>query len=177
MICKIGSADNLTVDNSEYKLNEEKFIEAVDIISNDIKEKYDLNDETIGLLGVARGGLPLLVAVSHKLGKRNISIIQLQMNNSDKKYDYGKVKYISSMINEDVKKVIVFEDIIYKGQSSNYAVDILKERGKEVIGIYTIAVDEGLKEIEIDKDREINYVYEIKRDCWIYFLWEKEYKI
>ena len=81
--------------NKETILDYNKYIEACQLIANDIKEKYDLEHGEIELVGLARGGLPLLVTISHLLNIRRISIIQTQMSNSDNCHDYGEVRYIS----------------------------------------------------------------------------------
>ena len=124
---------------------------------------------------MARGGLPLLVTLSHMLGVRQISIIQTQMSNSDNCHDYGKFRYMSDNIDESKKKCILFEDIIYKGTTTNGVIDILKSRGKEVLSVYSLIIDENFKNIDIsNNDVAIKYAYEITADDWVYFYWETD---
>ena len=81
-------------------------------MAEDIKENYDLSNDDVELIGMARGGLPMLVTLSHMLGIRQISIIQTQMSNSDNCHDYGKFRYMSDNISKDKTRCILLEDII-----------------------------------------------------------------
>ena len=65
--------------NIKIKFGEKDFLKAVDLISKDIEKKYLANNKKIGLIGLARGGLPLLVAVSHRTGIRKIKVVQIKM--------------------------------------------------------------------------------------------------
>ena len=63
--------------NIKIEFGEKKFLEAVDLISKDIIEKF--GKKKFGILGVARGGLPLLVTISHRINVRRVDIIQVKM--------------------------------------------------------------------------------------------------
>lgn len=162
----------LISNNKVIKFDYNLYIEACEKIANDIKNKYqDL--EEIEIIGMARGGLPMLVTLSHLLGIRKVSMIQTQMSNSDNCHDYGEFRYMSDNIDDSKKKCILFEDIIYKGKTTNGVVDILKKRGKEILEVYSLIADVGFRDIVIDNnDVNINYVYEIEKDDWVYFFWE-----
>lgn len=168
--------------NGNYKLNSKQekivfdykhYIKACMMIAKDIKKKYDLKNGDIELIGMARGALPMLVTMSHFLGIRKVSVIQTQMSNSDECYDYGKFRYISDNIDKNKTKCILFEDIIYKGTTTEGVIKILKERKKDILGVYALVIDEGFKEIK-DNEIELNYVYEVGKDKWVYFLWETD---
>lgn len=162
----------LISNNKVIKFDYNLYIEACEKIANDIKNKYqDL--EEIEIIGMARGGLPMLVTLSHLLGIRKVSMIQTQMSNSDNCHDYGEFRYMSDNIDDSKKKCILFEDIIYKGKTTNGVVDILKKRGKEILEVYSLIADVGFRDIVIENnDVNINYVYEIEKDDWVYFFWE-----
>ena len=163
--------------NKEVKFDYDKYIMACEKMSEDIKSKFDLSDEKIEIIGLARGGLPMLTTFSHMLGVREVSMIQTKMSNSDNCHDYGKLRYISDNINPDKKKCILLEDIIYKGTTTDGVIEILKERGKEVLGVYSLIIDEGFKEIKIrNNEVDITYAYEITADDWVYFFWETDIK-
>lgn len=117
----------------------------------------------------------MLVTLSHLLGIRKVSIIQTQMSNSDNCHDYGKFRYISDNLDSSKKECILFEDIIYKGVTTNGVINILKEKDKNVLAVYSLIIDENFKNIEIENsDIAINYVYEINADDWVYFFWETD---
>lgn len=173
---KINSLLNerLVSKNKEVKFDYEKYWKAVNAICDDIKTKYDFSDNKIGIVGMARGALPLLVSVSHELNIRRVSSIQLQMSNSDNCHDYGKAKILNQAIYDEYEKYILFEDIIYKGQTTNAAVNFLKSKGKDVVEVYSLVIDEGFKNIKIENDNlKISYAYDLTEDDWVYFLWEK----
>lgn len=157
------------------KFDYEHYMDACKKIAKDIENKYDLQHDDVELIGMARGGLPMLVTLSHLLGIRKVAMIQTQMSNSDNCHDYGKFRYMSDNIDDKKKKCILFEDIIYKGTTTNGVIDILKERGKEVLSVYSLIIDNGFKDIKIFNDNiDINYVYEITEDDWVYFFWETD---
>lgn len=165
----------LKSENKIIKFNYDHYIEACKIIADDIRKKFDLEHENIELIGMARGGLPMLVTLSHLLGIRQISMIQTQMSNSDNCHDYGKFRYMSDNIDDSKKKCILLEDIIYKGTTTDGVIDILKERKKEILGVYSLIIDRGFNNINIkNNDIDIKYVYEIVEDDWVYFYWETD---
>lgn len=169
------SNEKLIAKDKKVKFNYEKYWDAIEKICDDIKKEYDLSKNDIGIVALARGALPLLVSVSHELGIRKVSTIQLQMSNSDKLHDYGDVRVISECISDDFDKFILLEDIIYKGKTTDKAIDVLKERNKKVLAVYSLIIDEEFRNIKI-KNRETNikYVYEINADDWVYFFWETD---
>ncbi len=161
--------------NKIVKFDYESYIDACKAIASDIKNTYDLEDNDIELIGMARGGLPMLVTLSHLLGIRSVSMIQTQMSNSDNCHDYGKFRYMSDNIDHNKKKCILFEDIIYKGTTTNGIIDILKKRNKDVLGVYSLIIDKGFEKIKISNDDiDIKYTYEIVEDDWVYFFWETD---
>lgn len=169
----IGKDNLLKSQNKYVKFNYNDYMDACKLIAKDIQNKYNLDNEEIELIGMARGGLPMLVTLSHLLGIRNVSMIQTKMSNSDNCHDYGKFRYVSDNINNDKKKCILLEDIVYKGTTTIGVVDILKKRGKEVLEVYSLIIDENFKDIAFP-DINLSYVYEIVADDWVYFFWETD---
>ena len=163
------------IDDKRIIFSEEDFLKAVELISEDIKLKYDLGNKKIGLLGIARGALPLLTAVSHYLDIRNVSIIQIQMTNTDKIKDYGDTRFINKMIEADVTDFILFEDIVSHGRCSNFAINYLKEQGKNVVSVYSLVMNDYFIDKDYDIDTDVNYVYLINDNQWVHFVWEKDY--
>lgn len=166
--------------NRETFLTPEMYINACDAIAEDIKQivlnmNIDINE--IGLLGIARGGLPLMVGVSHRTGIRDCFSIQIKMNKSDNKDDYGIAHYINGNIS--IKKYyFIFEDIIYKGQSINLLMNILNNKANDVLGIYSIVQDSGFAENNVFSYNQslVKSSYLLPKDDWVYFFWEKGYK-
>lgn len=155
------------------RLSWETFEKFSSLIVDDIKDKkYNLDE--VCLLGVARGGLPLLTYVSHNISVRNISVVQSMMTKSDNPFDYGKAKIILDGIRKEFKHYILFEDIIYKGSTIEIVQNFLKESGKEVLGIYSLVADERYKNSNIDV--KIKTASTIKSEAWVKFPWEDSKK-
>jgi hypoxanthine-guanine phosphoribosyltransferase len=177
MIIKLGESQNaLKSENKISKLDYNLYIDACYKIADDIRKNYK-KIEDIELIGLARGGLPLLVTISHLLNIRSVSIIQTQMSNSDNMHDYGKFRYLSDTIDKSKKRCILLEDIVYKGVTYNGVIDIIKERfpNKEILGTYSLIMDKGYKKIENrNQEIELKYVYDLMEDEWVYFLWETD---
>lgn len=176
MIYKKLLLDNkLESKNEVIKFDYEKYIKACKLIATDIKNNFDITSDKVEIIGMARGGLPMLVTLSHLLGIREISMIQTKMSNSDKCHDYGEFRYISDNINTKKKYCILFEDIVYKGKTTDGIIDILKKKNKKVLAVYSLIIDEEFKNIELkNKDTNLSYVFEIPKDDWVYFFWETD---
>ena len=160
--------------NIKIKFGEKEFLEAVDLISKDITEKF--SNKKFGLLGVARGGLPLLVAISHRIDVRRVDVIQVQMTNTDNQWDYGEAKFVNETLDDDIDEYIVFEDIVSHGRSVNLIVNELLKRGKKVLAIYSLVLNEDMKKLQLDhEDMDIVFVNMIKQTQWVNFFWEQGY--
>ena len=160
--------------SKKIKFGEKEFLEAVKLISEDIEDKF--KDKKFGIIGVARGGLPLLVAVSHRLDIRRVDVIQVKMTNSDNKWDYGEAELVNETLGDDIDEYIVFEDIVSHGRSVNLVVNELLKRNKKVLAIYSLVVNEDMKDLSLDNETmDIVYVNMIKQTQWVNFFWEQGY--
>ena len=89
-----------------FKVGEKEFLYAIDLIHEDIENKY--KNKKIGLLGISRGGLPLLIAISYRTNIRKVDIIQIDQIEKD---DNNKEAYIlNDTISDDIEEYIVFEN-------------------------------------------------------------------
>lgn len=175
LIINNENRDCLKSINKIVKFDYELYMDACKKIAEDIKASYDISKDDIELVGMARGGLPLLVTLSHLLGIRKVSMIQTKMSNSDNCHDYGDFRYLSDNLDLAKRNCILFEDIIYKGKTTNGVIDILKKKDKNILSVYSLIIDEGFKDIKIsNSDVDIKYAYEIKKDDWVYFFWETD---
>lgn len=162
--------------NIKIRFGEKEFLESVDLISKDIENKYLNEGKNIGLIGLARGGLPLLVAVSHKTGIRKINVVQIKMTKSNERWDYGKPEWVNGFIDENIDEFIIFEDMVSHGRSVNLLVNELTKMNKKVLAIYTLFMNNDMKELSLDNEyMDINYVNLITQKQWVYFFWEKGY--
>ena len=115
--------------NSTAVIDLNKYRKALKVTSSDIEQYKDVKN--LCLLGIARGGLPFMTGVSHFSGLRNVSSLQVQMNKSDERADYGEAFLLSKDFDASYDNYILFEDIIYKGKSINQAVQLLKQKNKK----------------------------------------------
>ena len=162
--------------NIKIRFGEKEFLESVDLISKDIENKYLNEGKNIGLIGLARGGLPLLVAVSHRTGIRKINVVQIKMTESNERWDYGKPEWVNGFIDENIDEFIIFEHMVSHGRSVNLLVNELTKINKKVLAIYTLFMNNDMKELSLDNEyMDINYVNLITQKQWVYFFWEKGY--
>ena len=162
--------------NIKIRFGEKEFLESVALISKDIENKYLNEGKNIGLIGLARGGLPLLVAVSHRTGIRKINVVQIKMTESNERWDYGKPEWVNGFIDENIDEFIIFEDMVSHGRSVNLLVNELTKMNKKVLAIYTLFMNNDMKELSLDNEyMDINYVNLITQKQWVYFFWEKGY--
>lgn len=178
-IC-LGSDELLNGGNPDIKIKfgEKEFLKSVEKISNDILERYSDRLSKIGFIGLARGGLPLLTAVSHRINFRRINVVQIQMTNSNNKWDYGEAKWVDGFIQDDVDEYIIFEDMVSHGRSVNLLINELVKRGKKVLAVYSLFMNDDMKKILLDnKNVDIIYTNLICQKQWVYFFWENGYLI
>ena len=178
---RICLKDNKLLNDSnpdiKIKFNEEDFLEAVKLISDDIEKKYLKSNKKIGLVGIARGGLPLLVAVSHSTGIRQVNVVQVEMTKSDNRWDYGEPSINWAAIDDSIDEFILFEDMVSHARSINVVIDMLKSKGKKVLAVYSLFMNNYMFNTEDrHKDVDIVYVNLICQQQWVYFFWEKGYE-
>ena len=173
------SEDKLLYDGNEnikIKFGEKEFLESVKLISDDLLKRYGDKKKNIGLIGLARGGLPLLVAVSHRTGIRKVNVVQIQMTKSNERWDYGDAVWVDGYISKDIDEFIIFEDMVSHGRSVNLLVNRLTEMGKKVLCIYSIFMNNDMKKLKLDNEyMDIAYTKLICQKQWVYFFWEKGY--
>ena len=168
MILLSNKKYGFTEDKEIINLSWEEFEGLAKEISNDIL-KDKINKNKICLLAAARGALPLLTYISHKTGIRNVSVIQIQMTNSDTPYDYGKVRLLLEAIREEFEDFIILEDIIYKGNTIKEIINILKNKNKTIKKVYSLILDENYKS---NCEYKIYSASLLKEEKWIKFPWE-----
>ena len=173
-----GDYSLLTRCNEDSILfDEDLFIYSVSKISEDIKKSLDMNKK-IGLVGIARGALPLLVAVSHELGIRNVNVFQVVMSKSDDEFDFGEAKVCDGYVDENCDCYIIFEDTISKGRSVNLLLEEFLKKKLKVYSVYSLFVkEEFIKSGKLLADTDMRYVFPFKNEEWVYFFWEKKYRI
>jgi orotate phosphoribosyltransferase len=171
MLQKITNFKKLYSDNGKIVFDYDMYMGAIEAISTDILNSKALSSEEVGLVGIARGALPMLTSVSHFTGKRRVSVIQNKMTNSDNCYDYGKVVNLSINLSDEFKKYILLEDIVYRGQTIGEAVRIIESIGSEVEAIYSLVADENAARYS-KLNIPVKYCYDLEADQWVHFLWE-----
>ena len=153
---------------------EDIFLEDCEIISNDIK--YRFGNKIYGIIGIARGALPMLTIISHRLNIRRCDIAQIKMTNSDEKWDYGETEILYDTIDDSVDEYIIFEDIISHGRSVNALVNELTKKGKKVLAIYSLILNDAMKNYKLDNEyMDIYYTNKINQKQWVNFMWENGY--
>jgi hypoxanthine phosphoribosyltransferase len=85
------------------------------------------------IVGIARGGLPLMTSLSHILGIRNNGIIQIQRTLEDGGLDKLEEPVFEGALNIGMfEKVLLVDDIVGEGKTLELAIKILEEDGNAV---------------------------------------------
>jgi hypoxanthine-guanine phosphoribosyltransferase len=169
---KLLSKEKIGFSNDKFeKLSWDKFEKLSNIIVNDIFIS-NFHLEKVSLLGIARGALPLLSYVSHHTKIRDLSICQLKMTNSDKPFDYGTSSILLKAIRNDFDKFILFEDIIFRGQTIKLVQDELYKENKAILAIYSLLVDESYENQFITA--QVRSAALVKQNHWVKFPWESD---
>ena len=129
---------------------------------------------------VVRGGMVLSIIISHRLGIKNIDFYQVSRNSSDKPRSYSSVKIKKYPVIKKGEKILVVEDIVYKGESINSLIKKINTLGASTVAVCSLFMDEGFESDYLNKvgDNKINYIaaYKCRADKWIRFPWENKIK-
>lgn len=114
----------------------------------------------IGLLGICRGGLPLLTVVANFLGIKDVYTISVDSEtNTVVNSNLGEKQYY-----------IAFEDVVSSGATIRAVGDFLRHRHAELLEVYCIFRD---TDVELCTGIDI-YPQKYKLSSqWVYFPWEK----
>jgi len=159
-------------ENNMESLDWQRFELLAKYIVDDIMTCKYLNMSEIGLMAIARGGLTLTSFVSHHIDKRDISFMQVKMTNSDIPYDYGATEIVLSAFSEAFDNFLILDDIIYHGNTIDIVKKEFKRRGKRIVSIYSLSIDESYE----NKDLKIpiSSASIVKNDSWVKFPWEQQ---
>jgi len=129
------------------------------------------------VLVMVRGGMVLSVLIAHKFSINNLDFFHASRNSSDKPHSYSDLKIFKGADIEKGEKVIIVEDIIFKGTSIDAAIRNVLKNKAHIAGICSLFVDELFDKNELrDIDKyKINLIsaYKCKNLKWIRFPWEK----
>jgi len=157
------------------RLSWEDYEHAIECLTRKIiEEGYGSN---IGLLGLARGGLPMLTSISHQLNNKNVSVMQIKIS-SDEDDVYSEdnsATFVGEFLRDDIDDYIIIEDILVTGKSLVEAIKHLKRKGKHVLAVYVYSMVDDF-ENEYFKQNNIHVINYMSNDrkIWIEFPWEKK---
>ncbi len=160
----------LNEGNPEIKIyyGEDIFLDDCEIISNDIIRRFSGNK--YGLVGIARGGLPMLTVLSDRLNIKRCDVVQINNDNPN------KIDLLYETLNSDILEYIIFIDIIYEDSIIKYIVDELIKRGKKILAIYALVLKTKRNNKKINNEHiDIYYLNKINDKQIISFMWENSY--
>lgn len=145
------------------------------------KKVYEIlpKDKKIGLLGIARGGLPYLTLFSHCSGIRDFGIVHVIRTAPDDQFKYIEPQIALEMMPEDITDYIILDDILAHGTKAKTTVDTVINRllalGKNIICVSTIGINEDWFDSYDWKALNIPIIagYSVPKTGWIYFPWER----
>jgi xanthine phosphoribosyltransferase len=152
------------------------FVDRAALLVHEQIKQLDVNK----ILIIARGGAILGVKLSHMLNNRNVCYLQMEKTNSNTPHDYGKIKIKNYPKLTKKDKILIVEDIIYKGDSISKAVSFVKSKNAKVIAVSTLIVDElYLAQPNLlfaNSKIPIYSAYFCESNQWIRFPWEVSIK-
>ncbi len=117
------------------------------------------------LLAVARGGLVPAVIISHLIGTRDVYVINLKRNCTNKMYSKKmdpQISYFDKNILSG-KNILVVEDIVNTGESISKLLDYLSGSNYNRVDIFSLVKHDEYKG---------SIFYGIKTKEWVKFPWE-----
>lgn len=152
-----------------YIKNDEFMALALNIGNNIKRRKY--NFDKIGLLGISRGGLPLLTVIAQFLEIEDVYTAKVKRVYSD------TGEYTAEVIHSDLgnkESFIVLDDVVSTGKSIRALGDHLNEKHRDIEKVFCIYGD---------KDIERETGIEVYTELWkssnetVRFPWEKEFYV
>lgn len=142
-----------------------------DLVRAIVKQVRNDNFEPELIVGIARGGLPLLTTISSCLNVREVGVIFVQKTVTDAQF---ADKHPSAILygtglpyTVACKNVLLVDDIIRSGQSLNKSLEVLND-----LGAASIKVAALYKQITV-YDFAPYVAVDVKKDDWIVFPWDK----
>jgi len=162
----------------------DEVITAVNKFASECQKEYDL------IVGVAKGGLPIAVSITHRLPNARFSAMLKRYINvkqapffvfEDESYRRSNRKKIIDSFTlpvqyKEVKKILVVDDVITFGNSLEAAELLIKKQLKNAeIDFFVYAVDiSRLSATKPEISKRVKYYREIdNRLEWLQFPWEK----
>ena len=130
------------------------------------------------ILVVVRGGMVLSIIISHRFHIKKMCFFQGSRNLSDKPHSYSKLRiYQQADVNKG-DRVLIVEDIVYKGNSIDAVIKNVNKVGGEVAAVCSLFMDQGFqsKYLETVGNEKIPYItaFKCKNLKWIRFPWENK---
>ncbi len=120
------------------------------------------------LVGIARGGLTLSHAIAEGLNIRNVQTLSTELYDKTKKRDKFYINEECKF--EDLKRVLVVDDISDSGETLKAIMELLNSKHPEVE--FKTATLFYKKTSTYEPDFWVN-----EADEWIDFFWERDFKV
>lgn len=153
----------------EIKIGWLKFSELARGIARKIKRrKY--NWDKYGLLGISRGGLPLLTFVANYLELQDVYTVQISATNSDKAGDKRDEPQIMHYDLGKKENFIVLDDVVSTGKSISRLYSYMLGLNRNLERVYCMFGDR-----DIERQTGVDIETEEWKDSneWAVFCWEK----
>jgi hypoxanthine phosphoribosyltransferase len=141
-----------------------------DLARNLIKHINETNFRPELIIGIARGGLPLLTTIASAFSTREVGVLFIQNTVADEAFSARLPEAVCHGVGipyqvQD-RKVLLVDDIIRSGQSIKQSIKILEELGAKAIKVITLYKQKG--EYPFDYYSPV----EVKKETWIVFPWD-----
>jgi hypoxanthine phosphoribosyltransferase len=149
--------------------------------------KKQLNDQSFDLIvGIARGGLPLAIQLSHQLQCRDFGVIIQSKTKNDSSFAIEQqsiIKLVGDPIlpNKTCKNILITEDVIALGDGFSLAEKLIKQKYGEDVNITFTSLFVDVQQVKRGPYNHmlnsIRYGEDIdNKKIWIEFPWEKTEK-
>jgi uncharacterized protein len=122
------------------------------------------------IVGIARGGLPLLTTLASALGVRDVGVVFMQNTLSDNAFPdrpaVAVCRGVAIPFAIDNKSILLVDDILRSGQSAAKSILELQKLGASAIKIVTL--------YKQDEDYSFEYYSSerVDKSAWIIFPWD-----
>lgn len=155
--------------NASFKLTWNHIEQGINILQEKISDLYHFDC----ILAVARGGLIPAVFLSHRSDCRKMLFFQGIRTNTNNPHDYCDTTVTLLPEISPGQRVLIVEDIIYKGETIKLAVEHVQNNGGTVVAVCSLVIDENFEERGNLKNLPIISAFKCAGEKWIRFPWEQ----
>jgi adenine/guanine phosphoribosyltransferase-like PRPP-binding protein len=175
---------NMKLLNKAIKLSNNRHQSAIKLNWSHIEKAIIMwsavlsNKKFDSLLVMVRGGMVPAVMLSHRMSCRKLRFFQGMRTATNKPRDYCDLTLINLPEIKNNERIVIIEDIVYKGDTTHAAINYIKEKGAKVVCVCTLVVDEDYNKLAHPETPRLPLYtgYICPSEAWVRFPWEQPIK-